>query len=277
MCGRFVSSSPPDELARYFGAQPPEVELGGPNYNVAPTSDVYVVYDDGRRGERGTRRLDAFHWGLVPSWAKAVSVGNRMINARAEGLTTGSAFKRPFARRRCLIPADGFYEWSKVAGHRKKQPYFIHRVDDEPLAFAGLWELWRDRSAPDAAEGDATAGDGGADHGGHGGHVWLRSCTIITTTANDTIAPLHDRMPVVLAPSHWEHWLDPTVDDVEDLSRLLAPAPDGLLTVHPVSTLVSDVRNEGPQLIDPVEDIDPDGRGDRGQLLLDLPPAGDEG
>lgn len=285
MCGRFVSSSPPDELASYFGAAPPTEVLPGPNYNVAPTSDVYVVVEGGRpepggaqgggaggapRGDgAGARRLELFRWGLVPPWADELSVGNRMINARAEGIATKAAFRRPFARRRCIVPADGFFEWAAVPGHRRKQPYFIHRPDGEPYAFAGLWELWRARTRPDDGE------DGHAPR-------WVRSCTIITTGANEAMAPLHDRMPVVLAPAAWGPWLDPANHGTTALARLLLPAPPQLTAYHPVSTEVSNVRNAGAHLLDPVDEIDPDGDGagrpgDVGQAsLFDLGGVGSD-
>jgi len=233
MCGRFVSASPPDEIARYFDASAPEALLE-PSYNVAPTNDVYAVLSDG-----SARRVDAFHWGLVPVWAKDPKVGSKMINARAETLATKNAYKPALKRRRCLIPADGFYEWKKVPGAKRKQPYFIHRPDGEPFAFAGLWEVWR---GPKDAEGNRT-GDP------------LRSCTIITTTPNEPMAKIHDRMPVILPPSKWAEWLDPTNDDVATLGKLLVPAPPQIITMHPVSTEVNRVSNKGPEL---VTEIDPD-------------------
>jgi putative SOS response-associated peptidase YedK len=228
MCGRFVSSSPPDQIARYFDAlnDAPSLE---PNYNVAPTEDVYAVLVDG-----GIRRLEALHWGLVPYWAKDPKAGNRMINARAESLATKNAYKRALQKRRCLIPADGFYEWKAVPGQKQKQPMYIDRPDGEPLAFAGLWEVWRSRDVP----GDE-----------------LHSCTIITTAANDTMAPVHDRMPALLPPSAWSEWLDPTVDDIDVLGKFLVPAPNGILQIRPVSTEVNNVANQGAHLIDR---IDPD-------------------
>ncbi|MDH4145498.1 MAG: SOS response-associated peptidase [Acidimicrobiia bacterium] len=241
MCGRFVASSAPDEVARYFGAEPPSEQLIEANYNVAPTNDVVTVREfDGRR------ELAVCHWGLVPGWAKDLKVGNRMINARAETVATKNAFRRAFARRRCIVPADGFYEWAAVPGHKKKQPYFISRVDGEPLAFAGLWETWRDPASPDDAV------------------VRIRSTTIVTTSANDTIAPVHDRMPVVLAPAHWDDWLDPANDDTTALGALLVPAPEGLLRLWPVGLDVNQVRNKGPQLIAEIDHIDPDGLGPDG-------------
>jgi putative SOS response-associated peptidase YedK len=251
MCGRFVSSSPPDEIARYFEAEEPEALLER-SYNVAPTNDVYAVTAEG-----GIRKVEAFHWGLVPSWAKDPKVGSKMINARAEGIASKNAYRAPFKRRRCIIPADGFYEWQKIEGAKRKQPHFIHRPDGEPLAFAGLWEVWRGpKDKKDKGADDAGAGSG-APSGFEDSP--LRSCTIITTTANETISKLHDRMPVVLPPSAWEEWLDPTNDDTETLGKLLVPAPPQLVTFHPVSTEVNRVSNKGAELIEPVEpDADAD-------------------
>jgi putative SOS response-associated peptidase YedK len=202
----------------------------------------------------------------VPSWAKDPKVGARMINARAEGIAGKSAFRAPLKRRRCIIPADGFFEWKKVPGAKRKQPYFIHRTDGEPLAFAGLWEVWRgpkDKAKDKAEAGAGEARDGTQDGGaeGAGGGVEdspLRSCTIITTSANETISELHDRMPVVLPPSAWEEWLDPTNDDVETLGKLLVPAPPELVTFHPVSTEVNKVANKGPELVAPATLDTPD-------------------
>lgn len=226
MCGRFVAASSPDEIAQYFDAEAPEALLE-PSYNVAPTNDVYAVLSDG-----GVRRLDAFHWGLVPIWAKDPKVGSKMINARAETLATKNAYKPAFKRRRCIIPADGFYEWKKIPGQKAKQPHYIRRPEGEPLAFAGLWEVWR-----------------GPDRQGEP----LRSCTIVTTSANETMRPLHDRMPVLLPASAWEEWLDPTNDDIETLGKLLVPAPPQVIVTHPVSTDVNRVSNKGPELIEPVD------------------------
>ncbi|MCU0310368.1 MAG: SOS response-associated peptidase [Acidimicrobiales bacterium] len=237
MCGRFVSATPPADVAAYFDAAAPEAALE-PRYNVAPTNDVYVVLSDGR-----TRRVTPMHWGLVPRWAKSPSVGNRMINARAERLATSSAYKAAFARRRCLVPADGFYEWKVVPGQKRKQPMYIHAASGEPLAFAGLWETWKDPNATEAER------DGGADV--------LRSCTIITGEPNEKVQPVHDRMPVILPRRAWATWLDPQVDDLEVLGRLLVPAPSSLLELRPVSTEVNNVRNQGAHLLDPVDEAGP--------------------
>jgi putative SOS response-associated peptidase YedK len=239
MCGRFASTTPPDQLAKYFGAEPSEAVLDDEqtgNYNVAPTQGVYTVYEDG-----GTRRLDAFHWGLVPFWAKDPRIGSRMINARAETLAEKNSYKRPFARRRCIIPADGFYEWKKIEGQKKKQPMYMARVDEEPLAFAGLWEVWKDKNHTD----------------GDGEPLELYSCTIITGDPNEKVAEVHDRMPVMLPPDKWDAWLDRDNDDIDSLQDFLVPAPSQLIRLHPVSTDVNNVRNNGPELIeeaDPVTD-----------------------
>lgn len=227
MCGRFVSASPPEEIAAYFGA----VALGDPlepNFNVAPTVDVYVVYEDGTE-----RRVDPFHWGLIPGWAKDTKIGSRLINARSETAATNNSFKRSLERRRCIVPADGFYEWKKVEGQKTKQPYFIHRTDEHPLAMAGLWAEWRGTVA--------------------GERVTVRSTTILTTEANETMQPVHDRMPVILPRRAWDEWLDPGNRAVERLEGLLVPAPPTLLVMHPVSTEVNNARNEGSHLVDEID------------------------
>jgi len=182
-------------------------------------------------------------WGLVPSWAKDVSIGSRMINARAETVAEKPAYRRAFAKRRCLLPADGYYEWMVLGGHeaadrpakKAKQPYFIHRADGGPLAFAGLYELWRDKSVPD---GDPDA--------------WLWTATVITTSAPDELGKIHDRMPMVIPSASWADWLDPGNTDASDLQALLAPAVSTGLASYPVSTAVNSVRNNGPELIDEV-------------------------
>jgi putative SOS response-associated peptidase YedK len=230
MCGRFVSSSPPDEIAKYFGVEEVSESVLEPNFNVAPSLDVYTVLETG-----GVRRLEPIHWGLVPIWAKDMKIGNRMINARAESLADKNAYKRAYRKRRCIIPADGFYEWKKVPGQKAKQPYYITRTDGEPFAFAGLWEVWR---GPDRDQDP------------------IASCTIITGEPNDKMSEIHDRMPVMLPPSAWDQWLDPEVGDLDLLGRFLVPAPSELIQIHPVSTEVNNVRNQGSHLTDPV---DPDG------------------
>lgn len=241
MCGRFVAASSPESIAEYFGSVVATESLGE-NHNVAPTNDIYGVVADGA----GERRLEAFHWGLVPSWAKERKIGNRMINARAETLAAKPAFKGPFRKHRLLIPMDGFYEWQAAtdvgseaprtaAGKPVKQPLFIYRRDGEPLAVAGLWAAWKDPER----DGDA---------------AWLHSATIVTTAANATMRPVHDRMPVLVPRAAWDEWLDPGMQDLARLQELLVPAPDDLLTMHPVSTAVNNVRNKGPELTTPLVD-----------------------
>ena len=193
-----------------------------PRYNVAPTQGIEVVVqrDDGRV-------LELHRWGLVPSFAKNVSVGNRHINARAETIATSPAFRASFAKRRCIIPADGFYEWRREGS--RKQPFLIHAADDRPLAFAGVWAPWKD-----PATGE-----------------WVLSAAVVTTAANQTVAQLHNRMPVILGPSEWPIWADPEIRDPGLLNDLLRPASDDLLTLTAVSPLVNNANNEGPALLEP--------------------------
>jgi putative SOS response-associated peptidase YedK len=236
MCGRFVAASPADDIAKYFDAAM-ATEALAPSHNVAPTADIYAVVTHAD----GTRHVEVFRWGLVPVWAKDIKIGQKMINARSETVTSKGAFKPALTKgRRCIIPMDGFYEWQTLPdrvtakGKPAKQPVFVHRLDGEPLAVAGLWEAWRDKaSGPD--------------------EPWLHSATILTTAANETMEPVHDRMPVILPASAWEAWLDPANNDVEALGQLLVPAPANLLTLHPVSTDVNKVSNRGAQLIEAVD------------------------
>ncbi|HMJ79499.1 MAG TPA: SOS response-associated peptidase [Candidatus Dormibacteraeota bacterium] len=234
MCGRFTQQRPTAELAELFEARPaPEGATGhyddpGGHYNVAPTQDVAVIVQP---APDRARVVDAYRWGLVPSWAKDPKIGNRMINARAETVATSPAFKRSFsAGRRCIVPADAFYEWRRV-DEKTRQPYLIRRPDGAPLAFAGLWSTWKDE--PNEA--------------------WLRSCTIITTRANEGMERIHDRMPVILPPEVWDQWLDPSLTDTELLQALLHATPAGELEAVPISTAVNNPRNKGPELARPVE------------------------
>lgn len=236
VCGRFVSTNSGEEISEYFRAQL-DGEAPPQNFNVAPTDDVLAVVSAG--GD--DRAVRAFHWGLVPLWAKDIKIASSMINARSETIAEKPAFKNALRKYRCIIPMDGFYEWQAATadsplnskGKPTKQPMFIHRVDGEPLAVAGLWSAWRPKAGP-------------ADT------PWLHTCTVITTAANATMAPVHDRMPVILPATSWDQWLDPTENDIEALLAMMGPVPDTLLTMHKVSTDVNNVRNQGPSLIDPV-------------------------
>ncbi|MDP8954620.1 MAG: SOS response-associated peptidase [Actinomycetota bacterium] len=230
MCGRYTATTAIAELARFFAADRVVADELGPRYNVAPTDDVYAVAVGG-----GQTRLGMARWGLVPGWADSPAMGSRLINARAETLLDKAAFRPAFTRRRCLVPADGFYEWQVVAAGGPKQPWYIPSRDGSPLAFAGLWESWR-------PAGEAAADGGRAER--------IVSCTIVTTAANDTLAPIHSRMPAILAPEVWASWLDPANDDVEVLQRLLVPAPERSLAPRMVSPLVNAVANDGPALIE---------------------------
>jgi putative SOS response-associated peptidase YedK len=256
MCGRYASARSRIELLEEFSVQRDRVaEPLPPDYNVAPTKPVYAVLTRQPRGEGATqdgaaRELRVVRWGLVPSWAKDISIGSRMINARAETVSEKPAFRAAFARRRCLLPADGYYEWqAPPAGTRgPKQPYFICRPDHGPLAFAGLYELWRDRERP---KDDADA--------------WLWTATIITTSAPDELGEIHDRMPMVIDPARWADWLDPANTEVSDVHALLVPAAASGLTSYPVSLSVNSVRNNGPELVEAAEPVSPasaDGTGD---------------
>jgi putative SOS response-associated peptidase YedK len=243
MCGRYVSTRSPQELAPLF--QVPDVpaeETLAPNWNVAPTNDVWAVLERTPRGEEGTdmvrRELRPLRWGLVPSWAKDVKVGARMINARVETVHEKPAYRRAFTRRRCLLPAEGFYEWEQIkdpaTGKARKQPYFIHPEDEQVMALAGLYEYWRD---PAVQQDDDPA-------------AWLMTCTIITTEATDAAGRVHPRMPLALTPDHYDAWLDPEHQDPDELRALLGQPAEGHLQARPVSTAVNSVRNNGPHLLD---------------------------
>ncbi len=221
VCGRFTLRTPADIVKDVFGLRP----LPGlrPRYNIAPSQPVAVVRDDA-----GQRRLEMVRWGLVPWWAKDASIGNRMINARAETVATKPAFREPFEQRRCLIPADGFYEWQRL-GNGPKQPFHLELIGGDPFAFAGVWDRWRDRSSGDVTE----------------------SCALITTEANSTVAPIHDRMPVILGPQAFATWLDPTAAP-EPLHELLRPIAAEQLRATAVNTLVNRPENDDPLCLDPV-------------------------
>jgi putative SOS response-associated peptidase YedK len=252
MCGRYASTRKRVELLEEFAVQRDAATEGlAPDYNVAPTKPVYAVLE--RSGSRqpeppaaarldggsaidgpAERELRVVRWGLVPFWAKDPKIGSRLINARAETVAEKPAFRRAFARRRCLLPADGYYEWQSQPA-AAKQPVYISRADGGSLALAGLYELWRN---PAVAEQDPDS--------------WLWTATIITTSAQDEIGIIHDRMPMIIDRERWSDWLDPAVSDVADVRALLAPAAVSGLRTYPVSPRVNSVRNNGPQLIEPL-------------------------
>lgn len=240
MCGRYAATADPTALIDEFDIpNPPKEELQA-DYNVAPTKKVYMIVDrivdDGQ-----VRTLTCGRWGLVPSWAKDPSIGSRMINARSETVAEKPAFRRAFAKRRCLLPADGYYEWYLPTepdapvgktGKPIKQPFFIRPADGSSLAMAGLYEWWRDPTRED-----------------HDPAAWRLTCSVITTESTDEVGRIHDRMPMTVARANWAAWLDPTVPSPADL---MLPAAAVGLEAYPVSTLVNNVRNNGPELLEPI-------------------------
>ena len=222
MCGRFTQQRPASELGDIFAAEPLADELG-PRYNVAPTDDAFVVV---QREDR--RAITAYRWGLVPHWAVDLKAGSRMFNARAETLATSPAFRVAFKQRRCLVPVDSFYEWKREGTIR--QPYRVMRDDGRPLALAGLWAGWHDPAT----------------------ETVRRTFTIVTTTPNEALADLHDRMPVMLPDDVWGRWLEPATADSGELRAMLEPSDAIALRIYPVERLVNDVRRDGPELIEPL-------------------------
>jgi putative SOS response-associated peptidase YedK len=276
MCGRFVASRPVEDIAALLDVDDIEVpeELTAARWNLAPTDGVLAVATRLRRdAPEPRRRLTDYRWGLVPSWAKDPGAGARAFNARAESLMERPAFRTALAKRRCLIPADAFYEWEKItsgASDRvvRRQPWCFTAADGGLLAFAGLWEAWK-APARDGRPETALSGAGWHDH-------WLLSCTIITTTANDVVEPLHDRMPVILAPDAWSTWLDPARLDPDEVTSLLQPAPADLLRSYPVSSAVNNTRTDGPDLVAPLSSesagaMDPEDDDGNQPRLLPLP------
>ena len=227
MCGRFSLGADAITLATQFDLF--ESPAWTPRYNIAPTQEVLVVVVDLTTARRQARR---YRWGLIPSWAKDPAIGTQLINAQAETAATKPAFRAAFRKRRCLILADGFYEWKKEARH--KQPYCIRLRDGRPLAFAGLWEHWE---GPEDTPID--------------------SCTILTATPNMLLRPLHHRMAVILPASAYDRWLDPDVHEVERLQPLLHPYPAEEMTAYPVSTRVNNPAIDSPTLLEPVHDGPP--------------------
>jgi putative SOS response-associated peptidase YedK len=219
MCGRYTLTTPAERLAEEFGFKDSSVELSQ-SYNVAPTQGVAAVLEEG-----GGRYLEVLRWGLIPPWADDPQIGSRMINARSETAPEKPSFRRAFRERRCLIPADGFYEWQRTNG--AKQPFYIHMEDGRPFAFAGLWESW-----------------------GRGGEGEIRTCTILTTGANAVVGEIHERMPVIVAPDAYDVWLDPA-SERDELTGLLAPYPEDEMEAYPVSRFVNSPSNNDSRCVEP--------------------------
>lgn len=235
MCGRYVSVQADADLTDEFDAvDATDGAWPGPDYNIAPTDPVRIVVnrplrdDQGKTAPTPTRQLRVASWGLIPSWAKDRKTQGRMFNARVETLATANAFRRAYARRRCLVPADGWYEWQANEG-AAKQPMYMTREDGHPVAFAGLYEFWGERGQT------------------------ITSCTVVTAPSAGALTDIHDRMPLVLPRDAWAHWLDPAVDDPSDLLRTWDEAAGEHLELRPVATLVNKVDNGGPELIERVE------------------------
>lgn len=218
MCGRYTLKTPTNVLTELFEIEEYPSALN-PSYNIAPTQEVAAVVE-----EDDKRKLEMFHWGLIPSWAKDPAIGNKMINARAETASEKPSFRSAFKKRRCLILADGFYEWQKTDSG--KQPFYIHMKDGSPFAFAGLWEAWKNGEE-------------------------ISSCTIITTDANDLMNEIHHRMPVILPPENYGVWLDPDFDEKEPLMDLLKPYPSDEMEAYQVSRRVNRPANNEPSCIEP--------------------------
>jgi putative SOS response-associated peptidase YedK len=218
MCGRYTLKTPAGVLTERFDIEESSTSITS-SYNIAPTQQVATVL-----AENGKRKLEMLHWGLIPSWAKDPEVGNRMINARAETVAEKPSYRKAFQERRCLILADGFYEWQKT--DNGKQPFYIRMEDESPFAFAGLWESWRNGRE-------------------------IRSCTIITTAPNELAASIHNRMPVILHPEDYDMWLDPDFDEREPLTSLLKPFPAEAMEAYPVSRRVNNPANNDAGVVEP--------------------------
>ena len=245
MCGRYASTKAPADLADEFRAVDATDGAVGPDYNVAPTKSIVTVVQRHPRDADGTpdpdtteRTLRVVTWGLVPSWSKDAKGGARMINARSETAATKPSFRRALQAGRCLIPAAGWYEWQRGPDH--KQPYYTHYRDGSSLAMAGIWEYWKPADDPDGRYPDG-----------------LVTASVLTTAAVGVLARVHDRMPLVLPPSAWDAWLDPdTGSDDAGVSALLTPPSERLvdaLELRPVSPMVNSVRNNGPELLEPID------------------------
>lgn len=270
MCGRYAASRNPEDLTALFHVQHWDpTETLEPDWNIAPTKSVYAVLDRPLKGsgdDGPVRQLRALRWGLVPSWAKTPDLGVKMINARSESVTEKPAFRRAFVSRRCLLPADGYFEWFTPVGdfeqeqrtgkkaRGRKQPYFVTPADGSVMAMAGLFEFWRDRTLPEEHP-----------------RAWWTTCTVLTADAEkepfagadggdgpQSLSAIHPRMPVVLTPDRYDAWLDPGCEDKDELLRLMAPPPPGLVTARPVSFEVSNVRNNTPRNVEPLGEQDPE-------------------
>jgi putative SOS response-associated peptidase YedK len=293
MCGRYAATANPGELveefeveqdrtaepARSVMARPQTPPPGTPDYNMAPTKQAPVVLsrvpsssegakqDNKERYAEGAppvRQLRLLTWGLVPSWAKDTKVGMRMINARAESVLEKASFAKAAATRRCLVPAAGWYEWQKsptvkdAKGKPRKQPFFTHRADGHPIAMAGLYEFWRDKSVKNNDDPDA----------------WLTTFTIITTEAEPGLDRIHDRQPLILEPEDWATWLDPTMQDLDEVKRILSFHQPGRFEAYPISTAVNATGNNGAHLLDPVPESELEGVVDpmTGEVIGGEPP-----
>lgn len=221
MCGRFTLRTPAKEIAHFFQVTVPDMP---PRFNIAPSQSVAAVR---RNPDRQTRELVMLRWGLVPFWADDTQIGYKMINARAETVAEKPAFRKAFAHGRCLVIADGFYEWQKKDG--RKQPFLVHRKDDQPFAFAGLWEHW---------EGESEV---------------IESCTVVVTQANRLLEPIHGRMPVILDPDDYAPWLDPTCEDKGKLQGMLKPYPSFELEAYPVSAMVNNPQNDTEACVERID------------------------
>ena len=224
MCGRFVQTQEAENYGSYFQVDVIRTDAVLRSWNVAPTKQVYAVAE-----HEGERQLGTFDWGLVPFWAKDRKIGARLINARVETAAEKPAFRDSFTARRCIIPAEGFYEWEPK--DRGKLPHYFFAFDRRPLALAGLWSTWKDPESGDR----------------------VQTCTILTTEPDDVVQPIHDRMPVILPDTTWDPWLDPEMTDAGVISDLLASSAGPELIEHAVSTLVNGVANDLPELIAPLE------------------------
>ncbi len=244
MCGRFVASASLEQIAAHFDTPLPAFDAPR-SYNVAPTADIVAVV-----GNDDARRIETFRWGLVPAWSADSTKGSPLFNARSETAATKNSFRDAFTRRRCIVPADGFYEWPKMPTGTSRDgrplPHYITRTDGAMLAMAGLWERWSPPSSGDAADGANADASGGPRQA-------LHSATVLTTAANSFMTPIHDRMPVLLERWQWEAWLDSANDDVEVLSAMCVPADEGILRSHRVGREVGNVRNSDASLIEPAD------------------------